>query len=209
VWQVQSRIRRWIVPLDAVAEQVPGGGAILELGCGEGLVLERLAGRAERLVGVDFDPRKLEAARRRMAARPEVHLELADALRFLGAQGADTFRSVLVVDTLSSFEPEAQRRVLAEAYRVLQPGGLLLVKAIDGDAGVKTDLSRLLSGLVYRLLKLSLSHDQSFSYLGAGALAEACARLGGEVRCRHLHRERFNVIPHVLVLTRKPLPGGA
>jgi len=209
VGRLQERIRQAIVPLDEVARAVPLGGPVLEIGCGEGLVLEQLAHRIPRLVGVDLDARKIARARERLVGFPQVTLHLADGFAFLQTLEKGSFPTTLLIDTLSSFAPEDQARLLAEMVRILEPGGLLLIKAIDGRVFIKTTLSRLLSGLVYRVLRLSLSHGQRFTYLSSSELEGMLQTLGCEVEIRHLHREHFHPIPHILLLARKQTGAGA
>lgn len=55
-----------------------GGAPVLELGCGTGRVTETLAEESGRVVAVDLSPEMLERARRRLGARSDVHLVLAD-----------------------------------------------------------------------------------------------------------------------------------
>jgi ubiquinone/menaquinone biosynthesis C-methylase UbiE len=106
--------------LEAVA---PVAGELLDVGCGTGWWLERLlaAGVApERLHGVELDPARVEAARRRAPGTAVVEGDVR-ALPY----GDGRFGAVFLLTVLSSVEgPE---RAVAEAWRVLAPGGLLVV----------------------------------------------------------------------------------
>ncbi len=199
----QRAIRRWIVPLDAAVDAVPFGGRVLEIGCGEGLVLERLLGRADEVIGVDLDERKIGSARARLPGPPRLRLECADAFAFLSTQPEASFDAALLVDTLSAFDTADQVRLLGELTRVLRPGGALIVKAIDTSPRWKASLSRRLSGFVCGALRMSLSAGQRFTYLPSAELADALERAGAAATIRHLHRERHHPIPHVLVVARK------
>ena len=48
--------------------QVPAGSSVLEIGIGTGKLLAELAGRGEKVIGVDHSPAMLEEARRRITA---------------------------------------------------------------------------------------------------------------------------------------------
>jgi SAM-dependent methyltransferase len=90
-------------------------GPCLEIGCGEGNNLFRLTRHAD-CYGVDLFPRKLQFAAREI---PAARLATASADRLPFADAC--FETVLIRDLLHHMEePEA---VLAEAMRVLKPGG--------------------------------------------------------------------------------------
>lgn len=97
---------------------------VLEIGCGEGTNLVRLARRAAPF-GVDRHPAKVRFAR---TAVPLARLAAADAtaLPFVDA----AFASVFVRDLLHHL-PDP-RAAVAEAVRVLRPGGSLLILEPNG-----------------------------------------------------------------------------
>lgn len=107
--------------------------AVLELGCGTGVVARALAGRAGfsgPITGVDQSPVLLEAAGRLAAEegvgeRIEFRLGDAHALEL-----ADASFDVIIAHTLVSHVSDPAT-VLAEAARVARPGGAVVV--FDGD----------------------------------------------------------------------------
>lgn len=103
-----------------VARCPPAATAILDLGCGDGHLLELL--RAHRpqaaLFGIDFSPDEIGRARQRLA-RSEVALVTADARATPFDDGAmDVVVSHLAFMLMSEVE-----EVVAEIARVLRPGG--------------------------------------------------------------------------------------
>ena len=96
----------------------------LEMGCGEGNNLLRLS-RSLRCVGIDMFPRKLHFASQQV---PDARLAAADATRLPFRDGS--FPSVFIRDLLHHVpRPE---RALAEAVRVLEPGGQLCLLEPNG-----------------------------------------------------------------------------
>lgn len=113
--------------LDAAAVPLARGAPVLDVGCGSGWWLRRLADSGVApgcLHGVELQPGRVVAARKRLPAQATVAMADARALPYpVGAFGLVT---LLVV--LSSLPHAAARRsALAEACRVLAPGGVLAI----------------------------------------------------------------------------------
>ncbi len=102
------------------------GRDILDVGCGEGTLSRRLAGRGARVVGLDPLPGALEQARRAGSSGPAIrYLQgVAEALPF----AEDSFDAVIFFNSLHHVPIGAMARALREAARVLRPGGLLYVQ---------------------------------------------------------------------------------
>ena len=97
-------------------------GRVLEVSVGSGLNLAHYPGHVG-LTAVDCDWQMLSMARRRVDVVPPVSLLQADAARL--PFGAASFDSV--VCTLAMCEFSDRSAVLAEMYRVVRPGGRLLL----------------------------------------------------------------------------------
>lgn len=95
------------------------GDVVLDLGCGNGRAMSWNASSGATLTGVDISPFFAEEA---LATH---ELVLGD-LRRLPFHD-DAFTKAWSLDVLEHLSPQALRDVLAEANRVLAPGGLLFV----------------------------------------------------------------------------------
>jgi SAM-dependent methyltransferase len=96
---------------------VPGKLA-LEIGCGTGLFLEKVAPAGARLVGIDLSLDLLAKARSRLAGVPNVVLHRGNAEHLPYA--ASSFDAVYGSSVLHHLDLD---RALAEVFRVLRPGG--------------------------------------------------------------------------------------
>jgi ubiquinone/menaquinone biosynthesis C-methylase UbiE len=96
---------------------------VADLGCGWGTFGFALAPRVREVVGIDFSERSIELCEERLARNPTPNL------RFLCADAGGTglepasFDVVLAADLFEHLYPEDSRRVVAEAFRLLRPGG--------------------------------------------------------------------------------------
>lgn len=100
---------------------------MLELGCGPGHMLTGIASQLPgvAVTGVDLSPFQLERAAASMAPAPSVTLVHADTASLPHTPG--TFDLVGAVHLLGHMPARAAHRTLAEARRVLRPGGQVVV----------------------------------------------------------------------------------
>ena len=108
---------------EALLGLLPPEWVVADLGCGAGTIAAALAPHVRRVIGVDQSAAMLGTARRRLGDRDNVELHRAplEALP-LESQGCDAALAVLVLAYVAEVAP-----VLAEAARVLKPGGRLVV----------------------------------------------------------------------------------
>ena len=101
--------------------------ATLDIGCGPGAAVRAAASLVERAVGVDRSAAMIEIARRRSGSLTNVEFAVggAEELPFPDA----VFDRVWTIHSFHHWEDQSQG--LAEALRVLRPGGRLLVVEAD------------------------------------------------------------------------------
>lgn len=99
------------------------GDRVVDLGCGWGTFGFVLADRVGEVVGVDFSEKSIALCERRLERHPH------DNLRFVCADAGHTgleggvWDVVLSADLFEHLYPDDSARVVAEAYRLLKPGG--------------------------------------------------------------------------------------
>ncbi len=104
-------------------------GRVLEVGCGTGHWLRLLAERGIRVAGVDASHNMLDYAHDQA---PRAALAHARAEHLPWA--TEAFERLFCINALHHFEDK--RRFLAEARRVLRPGGQLMTIGLDPHTGV-------------------------------------------------------------------------
>jgi ArsR family transcriptional regulator len=164
-------------------------GDVLDVGSGDGAAAGYLAPYCRSLTCIDTNPRMVEAARERLAARHRhFRAETVDAhaMPFRDA----SFDSVLLFHTLTY--AEKPRRVIEECARVLRPSGRIVVLALDAhdQREVTAPYGERHAGFEPRALR---------RLLGRAGLEVTFA----DVACREAKRPHFQV---VLAIGRKPKP---
>lgn len=103
--------------------EAPIRGAVLDVGCGPGLLLATLATSYPdlRLAGLDIAPEMIRVATERLGARAEIKLGDAESLPWEDA----SFDYVFCIDSFHHY-PNA-RRALSEFHRVLRPNGRVVL----------------------------------------------------------------------------------
>jgi SAM-dependent methyltransferase len=133
---------------------VPDGARLVDLGCGQGVLPAFLVAARARfesgawpsiwpppprlasVLGVDLRGRAIAAGRLALGARAT--LEVGDA-RTAALPPCDV---IAILDVLHYLPPEDQDRVLARCACALTPGGRLLLRVGDADAGVRAAITR-------------------------------------------------------------------
>ena len=119
------RVQQYLTAeIDFVDRFVKEAGAVLELGCGYGRVLEPLSKRAGLIVGIDSSIDSLILAREITGGLPHCHLVAMDAGSL--AFEADAFDVVVCIQNgISAFKVDG-RRLIEEVIRVTRTRGTVL-----------------------------------------------------------------------------------
>jgi len=100
---------------------------ILDLGCGPGFYLQRLAKRGHRCSGIDYSPASVAYARERAETeRMEIDYLCEDIRQ--ADYGADFNLVMLIFGELNVFRAADARLILKKAHQALRQGGSLLVE---------------------------------------------------------------------------------
>jgi SAM-dependent methyltransferase len=119
------RIRRYLdAEVRYILGHIPKRSVVLELGCGYGRILPKLAGRSRILVGIDTSQPSLRRGREIMGIPANIHLARMDAVR-LGFAGGVFDAVIGIQNAISAFHVD-RRELIAESVRVAKPGGRVL-----------------------------------------------------------------------------------
>jgi amino acid adenylation domain-containing protein len=123
-----AQMREWVDrTCERILEHQPR--RVLEIGCGTGLLLFRIAPHVESFTGVDFSATAIEAVRQDPAYAALTNVTLAqgraDELRDFPTGGFDT----VVINSVAQYFPSAEYlvQVLESAVRIVAPGGAIFL----------------------------------------------------------------------------------
>jgi SAM-dependent methyltransferase len=120
-WHLQSRMS---LVLETIDRYAPPRSRVLDVGCGTGFLLERLAGRGFSGIGIDLSPESVEHARSRLrdiGASERLDAQVGSAYE----PPAGPFDLIALTDVLEHLENP--RACLATLRERLAPGGLLVI----------------------------------------------------------------------------------
>jgi len=139
-------------------------GQLIDIGTGTGRMLELFAGRAEHALGIDRSSEMLRLARAKLSERGLAHAELRQADLY-ALPLSDGAADVAIVHHVLHFAQQPGAAI-AEAARVLSPGGRLLIA--DFAAHDREDL-RTKDGHT----RLGFGEEQMATWFAAAGLAPA------------------------------------
>jgi len=127
---------------------IKGRDNILDAGCGPGLVIKKVIeenkGKGISITGLDLSSRMIKHAHRRCKNFSNVQLQVTDLNRNLEFPNS-FFDKVICSNTLYALENP--HRVIFEFYRVLKPGGAVIIANPKPNAGEKEIIREHLTAL--------------------------------------------------------------
>lgn len=119
------RVKQYLeAEIDFVLDKIEPSSLVLELGCGYGRVLKRLAAKAETVIGVDTSLISLHLAYESIGKAPSCYLFVMNAVS-LGFYDRQFDVVACIQNGISAFNVD-QGKLIEEAMRVTRPGGIAL-----------------------------------------------------------------------------------
>jgi len=149
---VMSSLDSHVLPLvPGLRDRLTAGIAMLDVGCGRGRILNKLAEAfpASRFVGYDFSEEAITYARYEAAARQLKNLDY----RIMDLTSFDETAEPAAFDFITTFDAIHDQgkplSVLKGIRRSLKPGGVYLMQDISGTSHVHKDIDHPIGALLY------------------------------------------------------------
>jgi len=189
---VLSSLESHILPLvPGLAERLASGLRVLDVGCGRGRIVNRLATlfRASRFTGIDLSEDAIASARE-SAARDGLHnvdFVVADLSDFDVRAEADLFDCVTTFDAVH--DQARPLSVLRGIHRTLKPDGVYLMQDIKGSSHIHENVGHPIGTFLYTV---SCMHCMTVSLAQGG---DGLGAMWGEQLTReYLRRAGFRSI---------------
>jgi 2-polyprenyl-3-methyl-5-hydroxy-6-metoxy-1,4-benzoquinol methylase len=189
---VLSSLESHILPLvPGLTDRLARGIRVLDVGCGSGRIMTRLAGLfpGSRFVGMDLSPEAIGAARREAAQQGLRNIEFLarDLSNFDETAEPNAYD---VITTFDAIHDQAKPlNVLRGIYRALAPDGVYLMQDIRGSSHVHNNLDHPIGTFLYAI---STMHCMTVSLAQGG---EGLGAMWGEEKAReYLEKAGFRSI---------------
>jgi ubiquinone/menaquinone biosynthesis C-methylase UbiE len=151
---VMSSLESHVLPLvPGLRDRLKNGIAMLDVGCGRGRILHKLAETypASRFVGMDFSEEAITYARYQAAAHELRNIEF----RVVDLSTFDENAEPAAFDFVTTFDAIHDQgkplNVLKGIRRSLKPGGVYLMQDISGSSHVHKDIDHPIGTLLYTI----------------------------------------------------------
>jgi len=112
----------------------------LDIGCGTGILTEKISSVCEKILGVDFSENAINSAKKRFGQKSHVAFFAVDVRHF---EPADTYDLVLCSEVLYYIGESDLQKLLVQLWRTLSDNGrLIVIDAADDDYAKRTLSSR-------------------------------------------------------------------
>ena len=189
---VLSSLELHIVPLvPQLAQRLSAGIPMLDVGCGRGRIINRLAELypKSRFTGIDLSSEAILSAWEEAADKKLRNIEfiVADLSQFDKTAEAEAFDLVTTFDAIH--DQAKPLNVLRGIYRTLRPDGFYLMQDIKGSSHIHNNLDHPLGPLLYTI---SCMHCMTVSLAQNG---EGLGAMWGEEKTReYLEKAGFNSV---------------
>ena len=171
---------------EIVENYIAAGDKVLEIGCGTGTLAVLCAEKGASVFGFDTSSRMLGIAKKKIREKnlgDRVEIAEMGAIEMDKAFASETFDKVVSTLVFSELYSDEQKYVLAEAYRVLQHGGLIVIADEVRSNSVAKRVIQLLVRIPLMVITYILTQTSTKAVKG---IENAIAGAGFEI----VHQER-------------------
>lgn len=192
-----SRIRFWDAPFFELKKIVPLTGNILDLGCGDGLLINYLALHSTKrnLIGVELNKTRLRQADKGL---PNTKFVYGDVLKKKDLK-ADVVLMIHLLHHLKSLK--AQEKLIQGVYLKLKKGGQLIIAEVDRKPYWKYVISWLTDAFIVPILFEKRLWNFAFYYRTRWEWTNLFKQIGFKVKVSLAHSGK--PFSHIILVATK------
>lgn len=192
-----AKIRFWDAPFEEIEKLLPKTGKIIDLGCGEGILVNYLAltGPRRKLIGIEKNRKRLKFAAKGLK---NTAFFAGDVLK-KSFPPADIILMVHLLHHLSS--KTAQIELLKKARASLKKGGRLIIAEVDKKPQIKYLISWLTDAFIVPILFERKLYNFNFTYRKVGEWKRLLEKYGCKVNLQRADKNK--PFSHVILVGKK------
>lgn len=140
------------------------GSTVLDIGVGTGVLTKRLYDQGCQITGVDFSPKMIEIAREKMPRASFIEHDIASGIP--DSLEGERFDSIIATYALHHLPMDAHVKIMRGLFRLLAPGGILMVGDISFPTKEKRAACRVDCGDEWDEAEFYFAYDQYRPALG-------------------------------------------
>jgi len=184
-----------------MASYIPTQGKVLDLGCGHGLLAFALAlgSPGRNVLALDHDTARIDLAKSSHGELPGLRFEIGDfGILEKTKQNLESFVGITLIDVMHYFPFADQDRYFKQAFEALSPGGVLLFREVNPEAGLTSAINQFHEVVMTRI---GFTQAQELHFRSIQEWAQAAQNAGFEVTSQPCGHFPF---ADVLFICKKP-----
>jgi glycosyltransferase involved in cell wall biosynthesis len=137
---VYAILKSLVFPIKEMNSFIPKNGLIIDVGCAEGILTNfvSITNPKAKIIGIDMSPIKINKAKSLYTKKDNVIFISTDVFNY----NFPKCNGVIASDFLHHLNTEEQNTLLETITKVLHKDGVLIIKEVDKNSGLRSVLSR-------------------------------------------------------------------
>jgi len=172
-----NKIRFWVAPIELIAAQITKKGKIIDLGCGDGFLVNYLAteSKQRKIIGIDINPDRLKQAYKGLENTQFLNSNILN-------ENLKKIDNILLIHVLHHLPSKNdQIKMLNKIYKALGKNGKIVIVEIDRKPFFKYVLTWITDAIIVPILFEHKIFSRNFYYRNKNEWLQILEKIGFEV----------------------------